>query len=125
MKFITMQNTMAVKIELESSETIQINYITIGIDNVSNSLILPLDPDGKKWSVEFQLNNPLLHDGELNLKINFNDLVGNDTSTVDRTTNNSKVFYDNTPPVLSVVKLRSSNDNNSIVLNTDYFFLEF
>ena len=113
-----------VSLEFQSDETIIIHYVTIGIDNVSQNLILPQDSDNKSWKVKFPLNNSSLQDGDLYFAIHFTDLVSNDNYTADLTTNGSKVIYDNTPPVLDNVTIKSNNSNNWMAKKNDTVTLQ-
>ena len=114
-----------ITLEFESDETIIVHYVSIGIDNVSSSIIQPQDSDNKTWKVNYQISNSSLADGDLSLIINFTDLVSNDNYSVDLTTNASIIKYDKTAPQLDNVSIRSNNANKWMAKKNDTVTLEF
>ena len=113
-----------VTLNFTASEHIIINYVTIGVDNVSDSNLVTLD-NNTIWRVNYKLDNNSLTDGELEIKVSFTDRAQNDNYTADRTTDLSKVIFDKTPPQLTSVKIKSNNGNSWMAKSGDNVSLEF
>ncbi len=86
-----------VTLTINASEPLQEPYVKILGKNVSVEVI---DSDSR-WSSSYKLTKNDT-EGELNISIEYMDIAGNTVSMINKTTDNSTVVFDRTPPTLNI-----------------------
>jgi hypothetical protein len=82
---------------------------------ISTHTITPVNITGNAWAASYTMTGTDA-EGDIPFSIAFTDRAGNAGTAVTTTTNNSKVVYDITKPVLSVVSIGSNNTISSVAI---------
>ena len=108
-----------IRVRFESNEAITTTIVTIASKNATLQNI-----SGNLWEASVSVGHETI-EGTIGFQILYTDIAGNNGTMQTTVTDNSRVYFDKTPPVVINRSIRSNNTNHTLARTGQTVFLDF